>query len=80
MAENTVTKSAVEKLFEGLGKQDRLDLLERLIRGESESENDARTTEERTERTEWWTSGEGCGCRHGSQRSGPRGRRSCACG
>ncbi len=80
MAEDTVTKSTVEKVFESLSKQDRLDLLERLIRGEAESDNDAPTSEEHVERMNWSGPGEGCGCRHGSEHSSSRGRRGCGCG
>jgi hypothetical protein len=80
MAEDTLTASDVEEVFEGLSQQERLDLLERLIRGETGSGNDAPTTEERIDRLERTTWGEGCGCRRGSGRSGSGGRRGCDCG
>lgn len=80
MAESTLTKSDVEEVFEGLSQQERLDLLERLIRGETGSDNDPLTTEERIERLEKSTWSGGCGCRRGSGRSGFRGRRGCDCG
>lgn len=79
MAEETLAASDVEKVFEGLSQQERLDLLERLIRGAEEPDNDPLTTEERIERLEKSTWGEGCGCHRGSGRSGSRGRRGCGC-
>jgi hypothetical protein len=79
MAEGTLTASDVEKVFEGLSPDERLDLLERLIRGGEESEDDVLSTEERIERLERSAWGQSCGCRHGSGRSGSRGRRGCGC-
>ncbi len=80
MTEDTLTTSDVEEVFEGLSQQERLDLLERLIRGAEASDDDPLTTEERIERLEKSTWGEGCGCRRGSGRSSSRGRRGCGCG
>jgi len=80
MAEDTLTTSDVEKVFEGLSQRERLDLLERLIRGETGSENDVLTTEERIEGLEKSAWGESRGCCRGSGRSSSRGRKSCDCG
>ncbi len=80
MAEDTLTASDVEEVFAGLSQQERLDLLERLIRGTTGSENDALTTEERIERLERTAWGHGCGCRRGSGWSASRDHRGCGCG
>lgn len=79
MAEDTLTASDVEGVFEGLGRQDRLDLLERLIRGETATDAEALTTEERIERLEKSTWGKGRGCCGGSGPSSSRGERRCGC-
>ena len=79
MAEDTVTASDVEEVFAGLSQEERLDLLERLIRGAERSEDDALTTEERIERLETTAWGHGCGCHHGPGWSASWGRRGCGC-
>ncbi len=79
MAEDTATASDVEEVFAGLSQQERLDLLERLIRGATGSDNDALTHEERIERLERTAWGHSCGCHRGSGRSASRDRRGCGC-
>ena len=79
MAEDTLTASDVEEVFAELSQGERLDLLERLIRGAGRSEDDVLSTEERIERLERSAWGHRCGCRHGSGRSGSGGRRGCGC-
>ncbi len=80
MAEDTLTASDVEEVFAGLSQDERLDLLERLIRGAERSGDDVLSTEERVERLERSAWGHSCGCHGGSGRSGSRGRRGCGCG
>lgn len=41
-----------EKILEGLGQEERLELLERLIQGASQAQEESLTTEERVERLE----------------------------
>ncbi len=79
MADDTLTASDVEEVFAELSQDERLDLLERLIRGAGRSEDDVLSTEERIERLERTAWGHSCGCRRGSGRSGSRGRRGCGC-
>ena len=80
MAEDTLTVSDVEEVIAGLSQDERLDLLERLIRGTEQPEDEPLSTEERIERLEKTTWGHGCGCHRGSGHSGSRGRRGCGCG
>lgn len=80
MAEDTLTASDVEKVFDGLSHRERLDLLERLIRGATDAETDTLTTEERIERLESRAWSNACGCRRGSAYGGSSGRRGCGCG
>lgn len=80
MAEDTLTASDVEEAFAGLSQDERLDLLERLIRGTEQPEDEALDTEERIERLETIAWGHGCGCHRGSGHSDSWGRRGCGCG
>ena len=80
MTEGALTVSDVEEVIGGLSQDERLDLLERLIRGAERSDDEALSTEERIERLEKTVWGRGCGCRRGSGHSGSGWRRGCGCG
>ena len=62
----SLPESDVEEVIAGLSQDERLDLLERPIRGATGSEDEALSTEERIERLEKTAWDRGCGCRRGS--------------
>ncbi len=79
-----------EKILEGLSQEERLELLERLIQGASQAQEESLTTEERVERLEqtlwggrWgfgpWQAGRGQRFFRGSGGAGGNGCQ-CSCG
>ena len=75
MADGTLTAADAEEIYKGLTQEERIDLLERLIRGDAVSDIEALTTDERIERLEkkaW-------GKTHKPKQSGCGGKKSCGC-